>query len=167
MNGGNPKISIDGYLTEAKLAQALKQLVGASWGGSELRVPGTKRRWDMWFRDGDRTVVVEFDGDEHYRNTLKIKADNEKDAVAKEQGFKVVRVPYWVQLDTIMLQHWFGIDGVVEQDFARFERELASLPKVVREAVVKSLRERAEEHGAEYVMPARILHHRAAADVAS
>jgi len=166
------KVVIDGYLTEKKLTDALKQLLGSSWGGTQLTVPGTRRRWDMWFHDGDRTVVVEFDGDEHYRNTLKIKADNEKDAVAREQGFKVVRVPYWVQLDTPMLKHWFGIDAVIEQAFPhgfistkifpasycamgilRFERELAALPEVVREAVIKSLRDRGEEHGAEYVVP--------------
>jgi len=170
------KVVIDGYLTEKKLAQALREIVGASWGGSQLTVPGSKRRWDMWFRDGDRTVVVEYDGDEHYRNTLKIKADNEKDAVARDRGFKVVRVPYWVQLDTVMLKHWFGIDAVIQQDFAhgfistkifpasfcamgiaRFERELASLPEPVKAAVIKSLRDRAEEYGGEYVVPAGSL----------
>mgnify|MGYP006966067676 CR=1 FL=1 len=104
--------------------------------------------------------------------TLKIKADEEKDAVAREQGFIVVRVPYWVQLDTLMLKKWFGIDAVVEQDFphgfivtkifpasfcamgiARFERELAALPEAVKTAVLKSLRDRAEEHGEAYVVP--------------
>jgi hypothetical protein len=114
----------------------------------------------MWFRDGKRTVVVEYEGDEHYRNTLKIKADNEKDAVAREQGFRIVLVPYWVQLDPVMLKTWFGIDAEVEQDFphgfistkifpasfcamgiARFERELSSLPEAVRAAVIKSLRD--------------------------
>jgi hypothetical protein len=126
----------------------------------------------MWFLSGDRTVVVEYDGDEHYRNTLKIKADNEKDAAAREQGFTVVRVPYWVQLDGVMLKHWFGIDADIEQVFphgfistkifpasfcamglVRFERELSSLPEPVRAAVIKSLRDRAEEHGVEYVVP--------------
>lgn len=170
-----PRIAVEGYLTEQKLAEALKQIVGEAWGGSQLTVPGSKRRWDMWFRDRDSSVIVEFDGDEHYRNTLKIKADNEKDAAACEHGFKIVRVPYWVQLDTITLKHWFGIDVLIEQDFphgfivtkifpasfcamgiARFERELASLPEAVRGAVMKSLRDRAEEHGVEYVVPARV-----------
>ena len=131
--------------------------------------------WDMWYRDGDRTVVVECDGDQRYRNTLKIKPDDEKDAVAKELGFKVVRVPYWVQLDATTLKHWFGIDAVVEQDFphgfivtkifpasfcamgiARFERELAVLPEAVRAAVLTSLRDRADEHGVEFVVPAEM-----------
>ena len=48
--GGN-KIVIDGYLTEQKLAKALKQIVGEGWGGPEVRLTGSRRRWDMWFRD--------------------------------------------------------------------------------------------------------------------
>ena len=168
-----PHVVIDGYLTEQKLARALAEILGERWGGSELRVPESRRRWDMWFtRDGDRRVVVEYDGDEHYRNTLKIKADAEKDAAAQQHGFQVVRVPYWVQLDTMMLRHWFGIDAEIQQDFrhgfivtklfpasfcamgiARFQRELAALPVVVCAAVIKSLRDRAQEHGVEYVVP--------------
>ncbi|HQP37119.1 MAG TPA: hypothetical protein PLI95_18165 [Polyangiaceae bacterium] len=81
-------------------------------------------------------------------------------------------MPYWVQLDTVMLQHWFGIDAVIDQGFPhgfistkifpasfcamgilRFERELAALPEPVKAAVLRSLRDRAEEHGLGYVMP--------------
>jgi hypothetical protein len=71
-------IKIDGYLTQEKLEAALREIVGDGWVGRELRVDATtRRRWDMSFRDGPRRVVVEYDGDEHYRNTLKIKADAE------------------------------------------------------------------------------------------
>ena len=38
------KVVIDGYLTEKKLTDALKQLLGSSWGGTQLTVPGTRRR---------------------------------------------------------------------------------------------------------------------------
>lgn len=125
-------------------------------------------------RDG-KLVVVEFDGDEHYRDTLKIKADREKDAVAAGAGMQVVRVPYWVQVDAEILRHYFGFDAAIEQDFRpgfittkilpasycelgieRFERELAALPNRVRDAVLLSLKERATEHGPEFVVPSRL-----------
>lgn len=174
MNGTVPivPVVIHGYLTESKLAQALKQIVGDRWGGSQLRVEGTKRRWDMWFVGDEGRVVVEFDGDEHYRNTMKIKADREKDAIAAAQGLRVIRVPYWVQLDVVTCLHYFGIEAEIQQDFPhgfivtkvfpasycemgieRFKTELAGLPETVRAAVVKSLGERAKEHGLEYVLP--------------
>lgn len=166
---------IEGYLTEEKLAQALREIVGGRWGGSQLRVEGTRRRWDMWFASEEGKVVVEFDGDEHYRNTMKIKADREKDAIAVEQGLRVVRIPYWVQLDAVTSRHYFGIDADIRQDFPhgfivtkvfpasycemgieRFGTELAGLPEAVRAAVVKSLRERAKEHGLEYILPSSL-----------
>lgn len=109
---------IEGYLTEIKLAVAMKEIVGDDqWLGTELCVNSTRRRWDMGFlRDGKRTVV-EFDGDSHYRDTIVIRSDNEKDAVASSEGTTVVRIPYWVQLSSTTFRHFFGFDADIEQDF--------------------------------------------------
>jgi len=66
---------------------------------------------------GGLATVVEYDGDEHYRHSIKIKADRAKDAVARAAGYCVIRVPYWIQLDAVTLQHFFGISAVVHQSF--------------------------------------------------
>ena len=103
---------------------------------------------------------------------MKIKADQEKDVLASENRMRLVRIPYWVQLDSMMARHWFGLEANIEQSFphgfittklfpasfcelgvARFRRELDALPAQVRFAVVASLRERVSEHGIEYVLP--------------
>ena len=68
-------LTIDGYLTERKLKTALQELFGSDWIGGQVSLPGSRRKFDMAFRDGPTTVLVEYDGDEHYRNSLKIKAD--------------------------------------------------------------------------------------------
>lgn len=100
-------IAIDGYLNQAKLEAALKAIVGsASWKGCELTVPGTRRRWDMAYTINGRTTVVEFDGDLHYRDSMKIKIDLEKDKAAERQGYAVVRFPYWLQLTEESLTHF-------------------------------------------------------------
>ena len=162
----------ESYLTEAKLAAALKQIVGSLWAGGQVLLAGSRRRFDMAFRVGGTTVLVEYDGDDHYRDSLKIRADIEKDALAAVNGMQLVGVPYWVQFDGVMARHWFGIETTIEQSFphgfittklfpasscelgiARFERELGELPTAVREAVVGSLRDRAEDYGMEYVLP--------------
>jgi hypothetical protein len=120
-------------------------------------------------------VAVEFDGDAHYRDSLKIKADVEKDELARAGGYKVVRVPYWVQLTGETLMHYFDLDADIAQSFphgfittklfpasfcelgiTRFQREINSLPAGVRNDVVESLRARADEHGIEYVLPERL-----------
>ena len=170
------EIVIDGYLIQQKLETALKEIVGSqNWRGREVRLPTGRRRWDMSYQIDERVTIVEFDGDEHYRNTLKIKADEEKDAVARQYGFHVVRIPYWVQLTNETLWHYFSLRRVIKQEFphgfittkvfpasfcelgvARFEQELASLPENVRTAVWKSLRDRTAEHGIRYVLPTKL-----------
>lgn len=169
-------VTIEGYLVQDKLERALREIVGAnSWRGREVRLPVGRRRWDMSYELDGQVTVVEFDGDEHYRNTLKIKADEEKDNIATEHGYRVIRIPYWVQLTTETLRHYFDLEATIHQDFphgfittkvfpasycelglSRFERELESLPSSVRNAVIHSLRERAAEHGNVYVVPSRL-----------
>ena len=171
-------ITIDSYLLQGKLESALKQVVGESnWRGREVRVPNSRRRWDMAYQIQNHTTVVEFDGDQHYWDSLKIKVDAEKDAVANTLGYSVVRVPYWVQLTTETAKHYFGFNTKISQDFphgfittkifpasfsemgvSRFAKELSALPKNTKNAVISSLRDRAQDHGVEYVLPST-LHH--------
>jgi len=170
------RIAVQGYLTQSKLAQALQQMLPDGWLGHEVGVAGTRQRWDMSYQRGGAIIVVEYDGDEHYRHSLKIKADRAKDEVAHTQGYRVVRFPYWVQLDSITLRYYFGLEAEIEQSFPhgfittrlfpasfcqlgveRFRTELAALPASVREAVVSSLRERVAEHGLEFVLPTSLV----------
>jgi hypothetical protein len=165
-------IQIEGYLTQKKLETALQSVVGNAWRGREISVPGSRRRWDMAYSIGTRTVVIEYDGDAHYCNSLKITIDREKDQRACDLQFEVVRFPYWVQLTTETLSHYFDLTEEVRQEFPhgfittkvfpasfcplgleRFLRELNDLPHRVQKAVVRSLRDRAKEHGSEYVIP--------------
>jgi hypothetical protein len=126
----------------------------------------------MAYRATGAIVLVEYDGDEHYRDSMKIKADQQKDGLASANQMRLVRVPYWVQLDSMMAEHWFGLEANIEQTFphgfittklfpasfcelgvSRFRQELDELPTPVRLAVVGSLRERVRQHGIEYVLP--------------
>ncbi len=169
------KVVIESYLTEKKLAIAIAQLVGDKWTGGQVKLPGSRRRFDMAFVDNGTTTLIEYDGDEHYRDSLKIKADRQKDQLATDNGMRLIRVPYWVQLDQIMAHHWFGIKAEIEQSFphgfittklfpasfcelgvARFRHELESLPVTVHDSIVESLRARVAEHGLEYVLPAEL-----------
>jgi hypothetical protein len=112
-------VQITGYLVQHKLANALAQIVGdTAWHGKEIRVSsGRRQRWDMVYEGPSGRVAVEFDGDEHYRNTLKIKNDREKDEMARCGGYRVVRIPYWVQLTSETLKHYFHLEAEIIQDF--------------------------------------------------
>ena len=154
-------IKIEGYLTESKLSEALQQIVPNGWLGDQVHVEGSRYRWDMSYQIDGKATMVEYDGDEHYRHSLKIKADRAKDEIARKLGCRVVRFPYWVQLDSLTLKHYFGLEAQIEQSFPhgfittklfpasfcelgveRFRAELLALPESVREAVISSLRER-------------------------
>lgn len=163
------------YTTQASLAATLQEVFRDSWKGNEITVPGSRRRWDMAYADGDKIVVVEYDGDEHYRQSIKIKADNEKDKAAEAAGYVVIRFPYWVQLETRTLLHYFGVQRSLHTEFPhgfittkhfpasfcelgiqRFRAEMDSLPQDVRLEVCKSLRDCATEYGLEYVLPSSL-----------
>lgn len=164
---------INGHLTQKTLQSALIHFLGEkSFLGSEMRLGDTRKRLDMVFEINGEKLVVEFDGDLHYKESLVLKRDMEKDSVAKELGYKLVRFPYWIQLTTQTLETFFGIRGEVCQDFPhgfistksfpasfcnlgleRFFKELESLPENVREDVLFSLRERSAEHGERFVLP--------------
>ena len=128
-----------------------------------------------YWRDGQITVV-EYDGDEHYRHSIKIKTDRAKDDAARTLGYQVARFPYWVQLDNTTARHYFGLEAEIQQSFPhgfittklfpasfcelgieRFRTELAGLPQAVRESVIASLRDRVQEHGLEFVLPVALV----------
>ena len=126
----------------------------------------------MAFLQDGTTVLVEYDGDDHYRDSLKIKADRAKDRWAQDSGMRVLRVPYWVQLDRTTLEHYFGLSAEIEQSFPhgfittklftatfcelgveRFRCELEGLPPAVKVAIIQSLRDRIRTFGLECVLP--------------
>src|SRR6266566_4189785 len=122
-------IRIDGYLTESKLSQSLQQLLANRWLGDQVRLAESRQRWDMSYQIDGIVNFVEYDGDEHYRHSIKIKSDRAKDEVARTQGCQVVRFPYWVQLDNLTLEHYFGLKAQVEQSFPHDCSTCAFKPK--------------------------------------
>ena len=54
-------------------------------GGVQVLLPRSRSRWDMAFKHGCSQVQVEFDGDQHYRDSLKIEVDREKDSVGPRE----------------------------------------------------------------------------------
>ena len=134
----SPKaIRIDGYLTESKLSKALQGILPDAWLGDQVRVADSRQRWDMSYQIDGAITVVEYDGDEHYRNSMKIKGDRAKDEVARTHGLRVVRFPYWVQLDSLTFTtncsngNGFSSSGQSGMDF----RKPSALPEMKSTAV--------------------------------
>ena len=115
---------------------------------------------------------IKNDFDKHYRNTLTIKADLEKDRISKELGYEIIRVPYWIAMDTIMVEYYFGIEfdvetankhGFTEDDLfpasfcekgiERFNQEYDELPNKVKKEIRNTIEKRIDEIGQESVLP--------------
>ena len=70
---------------------------------------GTKKRYRPDYRSGSQKIIIEFDGIQHYKDPLSILKDAEKDKFYKELGYKVVRIPYFIQLTNSVVETMFGI----------------------------------------------------------
>ena len=174
-------VKYEGYLTQQKLASLLKEALKDKYTSfiEEQKVVGNPRcRWDIYmtFPDG-REIAVEFDGDQHYRDTLVMKLDLEKEDLADEAGIEVVRIPYWVQLTDDTAKHYFDdlFDGIhIEQDYPhgfikskifpasycalgveRFMAELHDLPYDIFVEILMNLFDRAfdEAYAPEFIIP--------------
>lgn len=112
---------IEGYLTQDKLYRVLKEIFPSA----RSEVPVEQRqllRWDVMFEYKGKTFVVEYDGDSHYRDYNVQKRDSFKLNCAVKDKFKLVRIPYFVQLTDESFWWLFSVDlnelgFTIEQDF--------------------------------------------------
>ena len=74
----------------------------------------SKRRPD--YRSESLKLIVEFDGIQHYTNPLNIEHDRQGTLFYESLGYKVIRIPYFIQLTNKAVKHLFDVD-VKEQLF--------------------------------------------------
>lgn len=94
------------YLTELSLGRFLRERLDDEVVADSV-VPGIGRRFRPDYRSERHRLVVEFDGDQHYRSAGHVLRDQERDALLRAAGYAVVRIPYFVQLDATTIGHLF------------------------------------------------------------
>ena len=62
-------------------------------------------------------LVIEFDGYSHYTDVNSILRDERKDILFTQNGYKVVRIPYFVQLTGEVARHLFNIDVSINSNY--------------------------------------------------
>jgi len=78
------------------------------------------RRFRPDYHSEAHKLVVEFDGDQHYRSSRIVLGDGERDAFFTENGFRVIRIPYFVQLSRAVITHLFRDIAHTTSDFLNF-----------------------------------------------
>lgn len=154
---------LDTYLTEKTLGEILIAWAGAENVTEQPMVTGTRMRYDYEVVKDGKTYIVEFDGDSHFRDAAVIMRDDIKDGIARSQGKKVVRIPYFVQLNTEMFKELFMDDFEIETTYPHgfiatkmlpasfcgigYKRAMHfynAVPKRVATEILKSLEEKAK-----------------------
>lgn len=69
---------------------------------------GSRRRPD--YRSESLKLIIEFDGVPHYTSPEKIRQDETSTSFYQSLGYKVVRIPYFIQLTNDVVKSLFGIE---------------------------------------------------------
>jgi len=164
------------YLTEQKLAYYLQEFYPNTEFILNKSLPNSEIRCRPDVRSEDLKIIVEFDGYKHYTDVDTIFLDYRKDKLWKSLGYKVIRMPYFVQLDKQVLINEFSIEtefvqeyrhgfidpkatlpsNFCEQGVKRFIKDLKRFD-YIKDQLVESLREKIKERGdIELVLPSTL-----------
>ena len=61
------------------------------------------------YRSDSLSLIVEFDGTPHYTNPIIITKDDKHTEIYRNNGYKVVRIPYFIQLTNEAVEELFGV----------------------------------------------------------
>jgi hypothetical protein len=171
-------IIVDGYLNQSKLQIILSEIFGEQNIEIEKRVLNSRCRWDFFIKN--ENIIIEFDGDSHYRDALTIMRDEYKDNIAKSLNYNIIRIPYWIQLNNETLKFYFGEKissdiniiqnykhgfisnkailpaSFCELGIKRFLTELTILPKEIQIEIKNSLLI-LNKYEIKYILPKEIL----------
>ncbi len=74
---------------------------------------GINRRPD--YRNDELKLIVEFDGYRHYISSSKVLSEDLKTKTYTKMGYKVVRIPYFVQMSNQVIKTLFDVDVDIPQ----------------------------------------------------
>ncbi|MBR4823888.1 MAG: DUF559 domain-containing protein [Spirochaetaceae bacterium] len=70
---------------------------------------GVKYKIRPDYRSDSLKLIVEFDGLPHYQKPIAIQKDYENQMIYEQYGYKVVRIPYFIQLSNDVVEQLFGV----------------------------------------------------------
>lgn len=79
-------------------------------------IQGIGKRIRPDYRCERKKLIIEFDGVQHYQKPERIKQDYENQRLYENNGYTVIRIPYFIQLSNDVVKKMFGVE-VKEQLF--------------------------------------------------
>ena len=106
------------YLTEKKLGLILNELFPNNDFIHDKAVPDSiNKRLRPDYRSDEMKIILEFDGDSHYCKSQRIKTDIIKDKDYETLGYKVFRIPYFIQMSSELIKMIFDKEIKYEQKY--------------------------------------------------
>lgn len=154
------------YLTQGNLGTILHSVQKEIVFDTEVNIEGIPKWYKCDFLSEDLKLAIEFDGYGHYTNPKQIYNDSVKDAALHKNGYRVLRIPYFIQMNSALLQTIFGkkfdykrsyphgfVDSTCilpaqycELGIIRFKEDLNRFPKQ-RKLIIKTLKRKIEQLG--------------------
>lgn len=79
------------------------------------QIPDSGLKYRPDYRNEELKLLVEFDGPRHYTSAKTVFLDKKKDKLYSDLGYKVVRIPYFIQIETRTIEALFGIKKDIPQ----------------------------------------------------
>jgi len=163
------------YLTEENLGIFLNKHYSNAI--RDRTVPDSNCRFRPDFRLEKEKLIIEFDGYGHYTNPTTIINDLKKDEIYSNLGFKVIRFPYFIQLNEKTIFDLLSLKIKIKQIYPHgfidkkaplpacfcelgIEKFLKDLEKFhyLKKDIIKSLKEKCDSLGNELlVLPKSLL----------
>ena len=124
------------YLTEKTLINYLNIIFPHinDWKNNKSFSKTYKSRPD--YKSDQLKLIVEFDGYQHYTSAKRILADIKNDNFYIQNGFNVIRIPYFVQMSSIVIKNLFNVDIDIKSDDENVYVEITKRDGTKKDAVV-------------------------------
>jgi len=96
------------YLTEESLGKYLELLYPKYEIIHDKIIPNSNCKFRPDFRIEELKLLVEFNGFHHFNSSSTILRDERKNKIYSDLGYKIINIPYFIQLDSTMLLYYFG-----------------------------------------------------------
>ena len=167
------KKKMTNYLTEKTLGEYLKQIFPEHEFIRDRVVPNSEIQKRPDYRNDELMLIVEFDGYGHYSKPDNILIDGFKDDVYRDMGYEIIRIPYFIQMSTDIVELLFDKNVKIEQVYPhgfidskamlpayfcelgvrRFSKDLERF-EIVKEDIIASLSQKYDDYvNINYVLP--------------
>jgi len=99
-----------------------------------------KASWKVDYYIPEKKLVVEYDGPDHYTNIWKIKRDVTKDKYFSKDDFKIVRIPYWLQIQSSVSDYLFScqLSKETENEIAKQIYKVSDVSEIMYSGLYQS-----------------------------